>query len=84
VSKATEIVMGSRVVFDNGDTDPEEGFVNGKPWVLFDGVNAVARVPVFVPKGNRCLDVAGANIMRVSPPSEVVERVNAYGYSERV
>ena len=71
-----------RVRFLNGGPDLVDGIVNGEPWVYFDGIDAVARVPVYVPEGNKCIDVAGHNIMRVGEPSTVVERIA--GYSERV
>lgn len=62
---ACEIKQGMRVKFMNGDVDPEDGIVNGEPWVYFDGIDAVARIPVFVPASNKCIDVAGHNILRV-------------------
>ena len=62
---ATELRPGMRVRFLNGDPDPIWGVVNGAPWVYFDGVSAVARVPVFVPETNACIDVAGGNVLSV-------------------
>ena len=62
---ACEIKTGMRVRFLNGGPDLEDGIVNGEPWVYFDGIDAVARVPVFATTSGECLDVAGHNIMRV-------------------
>lgn len=61
-----EIKQGMRVQFTTpDDVDPVEGIVNGEPWVFFDGIDAVARIPVFVPASNKCIDVGGGNIFRV-------------------
>ena len=62
---ATEIKSGMRVRFIHDGPDLVDGIVNGEPWVYFDGIDAVARVPVFVPASDQCIDVAGHNIMRV-------------------
>lgn len=62
---ATEIKIGMRVRFLDGGPDLVDGIVNGEPWVYFDGIDAVARVPVFVPASDECIDVSGHNIMRV-------------------
>jgi hypothetical protein len=75
MNNACEIKPGVRVEFMNGDTDPEPGIVNGQPWVFFDGVDAVARVPVMSLASGKCIDVAGHNIFRV--------RLDPDGYSVR-
>jgi hypothetical protein len=61
-----EIKQGMRVQFvDASDPDLVDGIVNGDPWVYFDGIDAEARIPVFVPASDECMDVLGHNIMRV-------------------
>lgn len=61
-----EIKQGMRVQFvDVSDPDLVTGIVNGEPWVFFDGIDAEARIPVFIPASDRCMDVSGHNIMRV-------------------
>ena len=61
-----EIKQGMRVQFvDASDPDLVVGIVNGEPWVYFDGIDAEARIPVFVPASDKCMDVSGHNIMRV-------------------
>jgi hypothetical protein len=60
-----EIKAGMRVRFLDGGPDLVDGIVNGEPWVYFDGTDAVARVPVFVPATNRCVDVHGGNILAI-------------------
>ena len=62
-----EIKPGMRVTFHDGD-DEMSGVVNGQPWVYFAGVGpgAVARIPVACTNG-RVLDVAGSNIVSVTP-----------------
>lgn len=68
----SEIKAGMRVDFMNGDIDPEPGIVNGEPWVFFDGVDAVARIPVMSLTSGQCVDVDGRNIFRVRrEPSEL-------------
>jgi hypothetical protein len=61
-----EITNGTRVLFLNGDVDPEEGIVNGEPWVFFDGIDAVARIPVYATASGKTIDVHGHNIFRVA------------------
>ena len=61
----SQITAGMRVQFFNGDVDPIEGVVNGDPWVYFDGIDAVARIPVHVQDTNQNIDVDGRNIYRV-------------------
>lgn len=65
-NKPCEIKQGMRVQFvDASDPDLVDGIVNGDPWVFFDGIDAEARIPVFVPASDKCMDVSGHNIMRV-------------------
>lgn len=61
----SEIKNGTRLRFLDGGPDPIEGVCNGTPWVFWDGVNAQARIPVYVPQENRCFDVAGENVFSV-------------------
>jgi hypothetical protein len=77
-----ELLPGTEVEFAN-DGDTLTGTVNGAPWVWFDGTNAVAYVPVHVRDGDRCFQVAGANIICTRTP-RAIELAASYGYSERV
>lgn len=62
---ACQIKAGMRIRFMHGEVDPIVGVVNGAPWVYFDGIDAVARIPVHVPATNENIDVAGHNVMSV-------------------
>lgn len=78
---ACEVKAGQRIEFANpGDPDPLVGIVNGEPWVYFDGIDAVARIPVYVRSSGECIDVAGGNVLRVG---EAVDDLRE-AFSERV
>lgn len=64
---ASEITEGMRVQFFDGNRNGDliEGVVNGRPWVFFDGIDAVARIPVFVPSTGAIVDIGGGNVYRV-------------------
>ena len=64
----SELRQGCEVSFRNGD-EILRGIVNGTPWLFWNGERAQARVPVFVSNGNKCIDVAGENIVAVEAHS---------------
>lgn len=65
-----EIRNGTRLVFFDASGDPVDGIVNGEPWVWFDGIDAQARIPVYVPESGKTIDVAGQNVYRVGVAPE--------------
>ena len=77
--EAREIVQGQRIEFANpGNPDPVVGIVNGPTFVWFDGIDAVAMIPVYVHATDDCIIVHGTNVLRVGA-SPVVEAVAPYG-----